>query len=201
MDLFNYDNPWFKPLGTLTDLMWLNVWAMLYSIPIVTAGAAVTASHYVAYKLRNGECESIRKEFQHSFKENFKQSTILWIAVLVIAVFLGCDFYAALRMKGTEGVVLQILVVLAAFFCMLVFVWLFPLQAKFENTPVKMVFNSFILGMSHIFRTILMIILSLLPVALIFWEVQGFLLLLALGFSGPAYFCCGLYKKVLEELM
>ena len=53
--LFNYDNPVWRFIGKLGDLILLNILWIVCSIPIVTAGAATTAVYYVTLKLVRDE--------------------------------------------------------------------------------------------------------------------------------------------------
>ena len=79
MKFFNLDSPVMQALGKMADLMWLNILTLICCIPVVTAGASLTAMHYMALKIvRNEECY-ITKGFFKSFKENFKQATLIWL--------------------------------------------------------------------------------------------------------------------------
>ena len=88
--LFNYDNPVWRFIGKLGDLIILNILWMITSIPIVTIGASITALYYVTLKLVRDEDGYTIKSFFKSFKENFKQSTIIWLIMLVIGLLLRC---------------------------------------------------------------------------------------------------------------
>ena len=55
MDFLKIDSPFMKFLGTMADLMILNMLTVLCCVPIVTAGASFTAMHYVLQKLVRGE--------------------------------------------------------------------------------------------------------------------------------------------------
>ena len=57
MKFFNLDSPVMQALGKMADLMWLNILTLICCIPVVTAGASLTAMHYMALKIvRNEEC-------------------------------------------------------------------------------------------------------------------------------------------------
>ena len=59
-------------LNKVADLMILNILTVFCCIPIITAGASMTAMHYVALKMaRNEECY-IARDFFKSFKLNFR---------------------------------------------------------------------------------------------------------------------------------
>ena len=93
MKIFDIDGPVIQFLNKMADLMLINILTMVCCIPIITAGAAFTAMHYMALKIvRDEECYITRGYFK-SFRENFRQSTIIWLLLLLVAVILGMDFY------------------------------------------------------------------------------------------------------------
>ncbi len=53
--IFNYDNPVWRFIGKLGDLMILNILWVICSIPIFTMGASTTAVYYVTMKLVRGD--------------------------------------------------------------------------------------------------------------------------------------------------
>ena len=76
--MFKLDSPLMNFLGRVCDIMILNVLLIVFSIPIFTAGAAITAAYSVSYKMVKNEESYIIKGFWKAFKENFKQSTVIW---------------------------------------------------------------------------------------------------------------------------
>lgn len=56
--LFNYDNPVWRFIGKLGDLIILNVLWIVCSIPIFTIGASTTAVYYVTLKMVRDEEDS-----------------------------------------------------------------------------------------------------------------------------------------------
>ena len=48
---FNYDNPVWRFIGKLGDLILLNILWIVCSIPVFTIGASTTAVYYVTLKL------------------------------------------------------------------------------------------------------------------------------------------------------
>ena len=53
----------------------LNLITILFSLPVVTAGAAVTAMNYVSMKIDRGEEGYILKDFFRAFSLNLKQAS------------------------------------------------------------------------------------------------------------------------------
>ena len=70
--IFNYDNPVWRFIGKLGDLIILNILWIVCSIPVFTAGASTTAVYYVTLKLVRDEDDSTIRSFFRSFKSNFK---------------------------------------------------------------------------------------------------------------------------------
>ena len=74
---FNLDSPVMVALTKMADLIIVNLLAFFCCLPIITVGASMTALHYVVLKIvRDEECYIV-KGFFKSFKDNFKQATII----------------------------------------------------------------------------------------------------------------------------
>ena len=88
---FNMDNKFFVFMGRVADLILLNILCILCCIPIVTAGASITALYYVTLKMARDEESYIIRSFFCSFKQNFKQSTLIWILMLAAGVLIHME--------------------------------------------------------------------------------------------------------------
>ena len=53
--LFNMDNKFFVFMGKIADLIILNLLCLVCCLPIVTAGASITAMFYVTLKMVRNE--------------------------------------------------------------------------------------------------------------------------------------------------
>ena len=69
---FNMDNKFFTVMGRIADLCILNIICLVCCIPIVTAGASITAMYYVTLKMVRNEEAYIVRSFFKSFKDVFK---------------------------------------------------------------------------------------------------------------------------------
>ena len=84
MKFLNIDSPFMQFMNKVADLMILNLLTIVCMIPIITTGAALTAMHYQVLKIvRDEECYIVKGYFK-AFRENFKQSTAIWLIMLVI---------------------------------------------------------------------------------------------------------------------
>ena len=86
-----------------------NVVCLICCLPIVTIGASLTALHYVTLKMTRNEESYIIRSFFKSFKQNFKQATIINLIMLVIAAILYMDLNIVPNLGGTMSQVLYIL--------------------------------------------------------------------------------------------
>ena len=153
--LFNYDNPVWRFIGKLGDLILLNILWTICSIPIFTIGASTTAVYYVTLKLVRDEDSSTIKGFFHSFKSNFKQATAIWLLLLAVGLLLGFDFWFIVtgKMPLNEQVKLVLTAVFGGLLMILIFIatYVFPLQCRFYNTVKKTLFNAFFMSVRHLF--------------------------------------------------
>lgn len=189
-----------QALGKMADLMWLNVLTLICCIPIITAGASLTAMNYMALKIvRDEECY-ITKGFFKSFKDNFKQATIIWLILLVVIVVLIGDFYVMSFAEFEFGNIMRVAITLVAVFVVFEALYVFPVLAKFENTIWLTIKNSFLLSIMQFPKTILMIILYLLPVVLLLVAYQVVPLVFLFGLSAPAWASAHLYNKIFKRL-
>ena len=184
---FNMDNGFFQVLSRIADLMILNIIFLITCIPIVTIGAAWTALYYVTLKMiRNEESYIVRSYFK-SFKENFKQSTIMWLIALVLLVLLFFDYRIVNVMDGTIRQAMLIGLTGVALFLAMILTYLFPLQSKFYNTIKNTTKNALLMSIRHLPQTVIMLVITVAAVLITFfnnWTISyGLLFWILLGFA------------------
>ena len=162
MKFFSYESKFSQLLLKLCYACYLNLLWFVCSIPIFTIGASTTALYYASLKLVRGEENHIGRQFFHSFKENFKQATVLWLILLGIGLFLGADGYIVYHLRasstGTAAVLwtlIMALLIAAGVVYVIVLTQIFPLLASFSNTNLAMLKNSFLIGTHYLFATIM----------------------------------------------
>ena len=139
----------------LFDLFVLNFWFLLCSIPIVTVGAALTALHRVLLQCVRGEDAYQTRDFFRAFRREFRQSTVLWLPMLAAAVVLYLD--QAILLPGLEGAFRAALFFASLFFeviLLVLLIYAFPLQARYENPVRQTVKNALLMGVWKFPRTI-----------------------------------------------
>ena len=198
--LFDLDSPILRALGTLADLCLLNILTVIGCLPIITAGASVTAMHYVLLKMVRNQEGYVWKDFWKSFKENFKQATAIWSVLLIFIGFFVVDCYI---FKGlTNNISMPFMAVLGAFaiFLYMIYLYAFPLLSHFHNTVFGTIKNAFFISIMTFPKAILMMIVTALPIILLYQYTQILPLVVMYGFTGPAYFCAWLYSGTFKKI-
>ena len=156
--LFDIDGPVMRFMTKIAYAVYLNILWFICCLPVFTIGASTTALFYVSLKVAKDEEGSLTKSFFRSFKENFRQATIIWLILLAVGILLGVDGYGFYHMKfdsplWTLGTAV-FYVLLAAYAIILMYI--FPLLARFDNTIRAMFKNAIMIGMRFLLCTALM---------------------------------------------
>ena len=198
--VFALDSPLMNGLSKLADLIWLNILATICCIPIITIGASLTALHYVVLKMVKDEEGYITRSFFKSFRENFKQATLMWLMLLVVFILLVADFmifrFSGIVFPGWCQIALIAIAVLIMFATM----HLFPLLSRYENSIRATYKNSLFMGILHLPKTILMMLCWIVPIVITIYVESFFPIVFFLGISGPAFLNALLYKKSFQQL-
>jgi len=203
--LFNPDSPLMRFLSRVADMMLLNILWLLCCIPIVTAGAATTAMYHVTLKLAAGEEEGILKTFWRGLKTNFAPATKVFLLLLLPLLFVIGDGVLLLLGVFGDGVLNNVLLALPIVVFSMVWTYVFPLVAKFENPAGVTVKNALLLCVANLPKTILMTALNLFPIVWMILEPVLFarcaVIFLMGGFAWIAY-CNGiLLNKIFTRLI
>lgn len=195
--LFHPDGAFARYGAKLWDIMWLNILTAVSSLPVFTAGAAMTAMHYVLLKIFRDEEGAITTMFFKAFRENFKQSTIIGVLFAVVAylLILSTGIAIALAMKWIRYL---LIVVLALLIC--AWNWSFVFQSRYRNTISGTVKYSFLVLAAHPIRSVVMAVLFVLPIAAVLVAPKNLILALMVGFTLPGFVQVFLYNKVLIKL-
>lgn len=198
--LFNLDNPVWNFMGKVADLVILNILAIICSIPVFTIGASWTALYFVTIRMVRKEEGYVIKDFFRSFKENFKQATIIWLLVLVVAAVFTGDILIYNMMPDKVPQIIIVVVVALGFLALSTIVYVFPLLARFENTTKNTIKNAFLLSIVNIPQTVTAIILMVLPVVLTLFVLELFPIIIMVGVSLPAFLTSLMLVRIFRKL-
>ena len=185
MKFFSYESKFSQLLLKICYSCYLNLLWFVCSLPVVTIGAATTALYYTSLKVIRGEESSLTQQFFHSFRENFKQATVLWLIMAGIGLFLAGDGYILYHLRLSSSGALAVLwtvilaiVIAAAIVWVIELLFLFPLIASVSNDNRSMLKNAFLIGTHYLFATILVFAVHF---AVFFVVVAWFTPLIILG--------------------
>ncbi len=203
--MFSLDSPLMRFLGRMADLMILNLLFLATSIPVFTVGAGLTAMHYVALRMTSDEEGTIWKDYFRSFRQNFRQATIIWLILLLFALILWYDIRAVWGGTGVINTVVKVLSVVACAALAILLLYVFAVLAKFNNTVRGTMKNAVALALTHMGRTVSMFMLPFACAALTFYTYTtirwGLLAWLLIGFAAVVYFNSFLLRKTFNEVI
>lgn len=185
---FDIDSGFSRFMGKAADLIILNLVFLLCCIPVITIGPALTALHYVAMKMARNEESYIVRSFFRSFRKNFRQGVVIHIILVIAGGILYADFLAARSMTEPMSQIMLYLCSLLLFVYLMVFLYVYPLLARFYNTVANTFRNALLMAIRHLPYTILMLAVSVLPAGILLipsLQIQASLslLFLIMGFA------------------
>ena len=176
------DNVIVRALNKICDMVCLNVLWLICCIPIITIGASTTALYTIMLKMVRNEEGYIFRGFFKAFKSNFKQSTVIWLILLLLGIVCWIDFRVAGVISGTAGIVLRSIFLLVGVVLFSVMIYVFPLTARYENTIRATFRNAVILTVGKLPYTILMIAVTVGAVIVSLWNTATLMFALPLWF-------------------
>ncbi|MDR1687413.1 MAG: YesL family protein [Clostridiales bacterium] len=206
---FNIDGPFYKFGTVLWDIMALSFLWLLFSLPIVTIGASTTALYYITTRRISKKEGYITKDFWQSFKSNFKQSTLVWLCIMVIGIILAINIYimrepglsASLDLPDTYKSILYILQLMFAFELIFFMLYVFPIISRFDIHGKMLIKTTLLMLHKHLPTTILLAALFLtIVIAPLFTDPILYIFAAGLYSYAAAYFFMRIFKKYRPEM-
>lgn len=200
MHFLDPDSPLMSGLTRMTDLVLLNLITLAACLPVLTAGASLTAMHYVLLKMVRGEEGYIVRAFIKAFRQNFIKATLLWLLFLAAGLMAFLDILMIQGSGGRMSLVLGILVILVFLSVYGIFLWTFPVLSRFEGGAAGILAAAAALSVRALPRTLVMGAVSALP--LIIWFVFPSMspVVILFGASFPGFVSAYIYSPVLKKL-
>lgn len=197
--MFKLDSPLMNFLNKVADIMILNILFIVFSIPFFTIGAALSAAYYIAFKMVRNEETYIIKGFWKAFKENFKQGTVIWLLLLVVLGLLVAD-YRIIAYSGIEFAQwMRIAMTVVTVVVMMGVVFVFPLQARFINPVRNTIKNAFLMALSHLPTSFLLVAIYAVPVVIVCLIPQTLPIIILMAFGVVIYFKAVLLLRVFRK--
>ena len=143
--IFNLDNGVMRFFSRVYDIGVLNIIFLICCIPIVTIGASITALYSITLKMVRNEESHIVRGFLKSFRENLKQGSIIGIIAIIIVIFISIDLKIISIMGNDTLKLIKILCYAISIWAYIIFLYAFPILARFTSTVKDIFKNAFIL--------------------------------------------------------
>lgn len=198
-DFFNYDNAFFRLITRIAHLLYLNLLWILFSLPVVTMGAATAALHSVTLKMVRNEEGYIFANFWKAFRLNFQQATGIWLMIVLGGGVLAGDVFYFARWANWAGVfcagLFCICLVVLALTCMVVF----HLQARFKNNVKGTFSNAIRFTFRHLPSNIALLIMFGCMAYGFYVTVPIMIIELFIGVSFFSYVSSYLFRRIFDQ--
>lgn len=202
MKFFSVESPLYKFMQSLWDILKLNFMWIIFCIPIVTIGGSTIAAFSVLLRMSEDQEGNVIKDFWKAFKENWKQGILIGLLppICFEAVFLDFQLYNAVENGGLGILIVGCFSAYIFIFCL---IYVFPLLARYDNTVINSIKNSFRIGMKFFGRTFLLLVIIAVEVLIIFWNPTTMFIGLLIGPACIMYTISGvamhIFRKIEED--
>ena len=139
MKIFGSDTVFSRFMNMLFDILYVGILWTVCSIPLISAGAAATAAYYAMSKCVRHKTGYIGREFIHSFKENFRQITLLTLVFWAVAGVLAVDLYYVWNHESGLNNALFVILLFVAFLVAGLTVYICPLLSRFHKRNTELI--------------------------------------------------------------
>lgn len=180
MALLSMDSKFMKFMDQFVDLLLLNLLWLVFSLPLVTVGAATAAASSLILRELDGQSVPLVRAFWGEFKRNFRRGTWVWLLNLVVfyALYLDTQLLGA---TDDPPLVLLTASVVSFVFAAMAFLYAYPLVARYDAPVLKTLQNSVQLCFRYWGRTLLVALLLVFEIALFWWNTTLMFFGLILG--------------------
>lgn len=167
-------SPFMTKVERVALLAELNLCLLLCSLPVVTAGAALTALHATLLSFSALTYGSAFKAFFRAFWQAVRSTLPLWLLTLAATGALGAGWYTVLVSQLTDHFSVMLPLLLSSAVVLFTAVWLYPLAAAqlYSGTACRakeLLSGAFLLGLKELPRSFGALLLTLAPAALLLW--------------------------------
>lgn len=196
-DFFRIDGPFYRFGNTLYYIIITNLLWILFSLPVVTIGASTTALYYVMGKVVRDEDIRVFKDFWKSFRQNFKQATVVWVILALVSYILYFNM-TNMHILGESAKYFYPFQIAVLLETLITYTFLFPVLSRYELKTKELFRLSFFLGNRYILSTIACLAFLALIVFLVYRFTGLFILIFISLYAFINYF---IVYRVLKKVM
>ena len=200
-----FTSPLYRFFNRIADLICVSLLTLLFSIPLITVFAAITAAHNVIQDMVFGTESTIVKKYWNSFRESFKHATITGFILLITVAISLCNFaWFPSLFTGISVVMLRVLFGILLVAILTLGSIILPLIARYKN-PLRQHFkNAIILCVYRPIRILFVTFINILPLLIVIFNPAFWIYTLAfwtfMGIGIISYLTNLLLKSPLSRL-
>ena len=145
----------------------------------------------------------IVKSYFKAFRQNFRQATVIWILTLAVMLIFYMDFHIIRNMASSMVQIMYVLLSAIALLFGLTLLYEFPVLAIFHNSNLNTIKNAFLISISNLPRTLLMLVVIVGSAVLTFLSQQtiavGLLVWTMIGFALIAFLNAHILVKIFDR--
>ncbi|MBQ9251551.1 MAG: YesL family protein [Clostridia bacterium] len=205
MKLFSEESAFGRFLNRLYVLITANLLFVLFSLPVVTIGASLTALNYTMMKLQRGDKHfKVAATFWKGFRENWKKSTLAFLILGALVLFQLLEISWCRQFQGAVAAFEYVLVGLLVLEGMLA-IYLFPVIAAFNGGLGELLRDAMYFAFAKPHWLVVNLALYVLPLwgtyaALTYLPLWAFLWLM-IGFGLIVYLSTHLMLKIFTPFL
>ena len=207
MRIFDPEGPLMTALSKLADLVICNLMFIAFSLPVITMGASLTALYTCTLRIVDDREDDglVFKTFWFAFRDNFRKATLLWLVCLCGIAFLTAYYWVTMSLALPLRRVYRITFYVLTIVFLVGFLYVFPLQAGFENTIRNTLRNAWLVSVGVLPLTLLNLVLVAAAVYVSFimnpGAVNTFAYVWAVcGFALVAYLQSFLFRRAFRKM-
>ena len=198
-DSFGMDSKLNLWLSRVTDFILLNALWTVCSLPIITMGSAYAALNSVLLKYAAKEDISCVKDYFNAFKKNLKKTIGVSLLSGVLLLILAVDIYIAITIRFRAYIVMIGFAIFMILNILMTDLYYFIIVNQTSGRNTELLKTSYSMGMAFLPNTLVMVVLTLIPAAICYFNTTLFIKLIFVwmigGISVTQWACILLFQK------
>lgn len=161
MKLFDYEAPFWRFMSRVADLVIVNAYWLICSLPVVTIGASTSALYCVTLHMVRGEGGGVTRMFFSAFKQNLRQGLALFFILLLPVVLVVYEVWLYVSGAVEQTLWMSVVFCMPAILVALITGYVYPLLAQFDNSVKNTLKNACLLAVGNLPFSIVMALLNL----------------------------------------
>lgn len=201
LQLFDPENRFWNFMNKIMDVWLLGILWFVFSLPVVTVGAATTALYQFTLKQTDDEEGYVWRSFWNAFRRNFLPATALWFMVLAAAAFLALDLWACLHMSvggpirvASFGLLMCLILIVS-----MTSLYVFPILSRFHMGVRTIVKHAFIMSMGNLYVSVTVLVIYAAAGVLTYYITIMFPVWMAMAAFISSYLFRSVFSRYLQE--